>query len=369
MQTVHTIQKLGSPENTGAHMMRIVKSYANDIGEMAKWPLPRFYNYVKNLPYLADPKGNEVLARPKWTLSKDWAFRDCDDKAILIGSWLYLNKVPFKFRASSSRKDGALHHVYTVAQINGKEIVLDATYSKNELGKEVPTTYKRDLDMNFLHTFEGENSTLGFSLKDLKRKATKATKSVKTLKRKASNLKRQASKIPVIKQALNNPALKNALVSAIPGGAAILAATRAAKAALNVAKGANVAPANAAAQSAAAAERASKAAIEAANLAKTATPAQKVVYAQAARENADLAKQAALETAKHEGKAIELNGAFFGAADYTTGASAAARSAMEAANSVNEDSTTTEAKSLPKYAIPAGIAVAGLAFLLLKKKK
>jgi hypothetical protein len=386
MITKHKVVKLGSPASTGAEMMRLVKQYAADIGEMAKWSLPKYYDFVKKLPYRKDPDNNETLARPLYTLSTAWPYRDCDDKAILIGSWLFLNKIPFKFRASSSRKDKILHHVYVIAKIGGKDLVIDATYPKNTLGTEVPITAKQDLEEmdNFLHTFEGaENPELGFSFKSLKRKAFKVAKKlpaaqvvtriskVKNLKRKTLNLAKKASKIPVIKQALNNPAIKNAIVSAIPGGQAILNASRAVKAALNQAGlMPKDKPINAAAASAAAAEKAAAAAVEAAKLAATATPEQKVVYAQTAKENADLARAAAEQTAKYENKAITLNGgAFFGAEDYTAKAQTAAQSAIAAARSFEDTTTTDSLGASKKYLIPAGIAAAGLLYLVAKKKK
>ena len=412
MITKHKVVKLGSPASTGAEMMRLVKQYAADIGEKAKWSLPKYYDFVKKLPYRKDPDNNETLARPLYTLSTAWPYRDCDDKAILIGSWLFLNKIPFKFRASSSRKDKILHHVYVIAKIGGKDLVIDATYPKNTLGTEVPITAKQDLEEmdNFLHTFEGaENPELGFSFKSLKRKAFKVAKKlpaaqiatriskvknldrkvlnlakklpaaqivtriskVKNLQRKTLNLAKKVSKIPVIKQALNNPAIKNAIISAIPGGQAILNASRAVKAALNQAGlMSNDKPINAAAASAAAAEKAAAAAVEAAKLAATATPEQKVVYAQTAKENADLARAAAEQTAKYENKVITLNGgAFFGAEDYTAKAQTAAQSAIAAARSFEDTTTTDSLGASKKYLIPAGIAAVGALYLLSKKKK
>ena len=402
MITKHKVVKLGSPASTGAEMMRLVKTYASDIGDKANWSLPKFYDFVKKLPYRKDPDNNETLARPLYTLSSAWPYRDCDDKAILIGSWLFLNKIPFKFRASSSRKDKILHHVYVIANIGGKDLVIDATYPKNTLGTEVPITAKQDLEemSNFLHTFEGENPELGFSFKSLKRKAFKVAKKlpaaqvvtriskVKNLQRKALNLAKKLPAAQVVtkiskiknlkrktlnlaKKALDNPVLKNALVSAIPGGAAILQATRAAKSALNQAGlMPSDKPINSAAASAAAAEKAAAAAIEAAKLAATATQEQRIVYAQTARENADLARSAAEQTAKYENKAITLNGvAFFGAEDYTAKATTAAQSAIAAARSFEDTNTTDSLGASKKYLIPAGIAAVGILYLVSKKKK
>lgn len=160
-------------------MTELVRLYANDLGDKAKWPLSKFYNYVKRLEFKADPRGHESIARPRLTMQTGWPWRDCDDKSILIGSWLYLNKIPFVFRASSKLSSGRLHHVFVVAKINGKDFVLDATYPKNNFGVAVDgITYQTNLTGEImsptLNTFQGEeleamDDALGWSFHSLKR--------------------------------------------------------------------------------------------------------------------------------------------------------------------------------------------------------
>jgi hypothetical protein len=130
------IQKpLKSAQDTAAQMVELVQMYSSDLGKMTKWTLPKFFRHVSQLEFRPDPPGQESIARPKITLDKSWPWRDCDDKSILIGSWLFENKVPFFFRATSKRRDGLLHHVFPVALINGRETVLDATYKTGQIGK------------------------------------------------------------------------------------------------------------------------------------------------------------------------------------------------------------------------------------------
>lgn len=132
-----TIEPLRNAHQTANKMVVLVKKYYADIGTKAEWPLIRFFDYVKKLPYHPDPKNNEVISRPKFLMQPNWFARDCDDKSILLASWLEANKVPWKFVASSTKKNKVLHHVFVVAKMKNRNVVLDATYPKNTFG-EVP---------------------------------------------------------------------------------------------------------------------------------------------------------------------------------------------------------------------------------------
>jgi hypothetical protein len=262
-----TQTRLVSANDTAENMTRLVSLYANDLGDKINWPLQKFYDFVKGLPFKSDPPGHESIARPALTLQSSWPWRDCDDKSILIGSWLYSNKIPFKFQASSKAPSGLLHHVYVVARINGKPFVIDATYPRNRLGvMDRGTTKIQNLTgeiMNpTLNVFEGDSSPLlGFSMRKLGRglKRNKwaiastalgpagvvgyqAWKHRKKLKKTlsgelyainpelmgASFIKRMSRKAKKVgKVVLKTPGLKDSLVALVPGGPAMLAQARA----------------------------------------------------------------------------------------------------------------------------------------------
>lgn len=214
---------LGSAQATAEKMTDLVKKYSKDIGDKAKWPLPKFYAFVRALPFRSDPPGHESIARAKFTINPEWPWRDCDDKAIILGCWCYENGVPFRFRASSKAKDGQLHHVYVMCKFKGKLLPLDATYPRNKLFiEESGLTKKLDLTGDImnptLNVFDGDarivnTELLGSSLlTKVKRLGTQTKKA--TIK---------AGKI-----ALKTPGLKEAVASAIPGGTAALEKMRAA---------------------------------------------------------------------------------------------------------------------------------------------
>ena len=166
-----TTRPLESVGQTAAQMVRMVETYAGDIGEMASWPLPRYFRHIANLEYRADPKGHESVSRPALTLGASWPWRDCDDKAVLMGSWCYLNGVPFHFVASSKRPDKTLHHTWVIADLGGRPLPLDATYPRNYLGWSDPANTRiepltGDIMQPTLNTFEGDGGAelLGRSL-------------------------------------------------------------------------------------------------------------------------------------------------------------------------------------------------------------
>ena len=74
-----TIHKLKDSNQTAKEMVRIVKMYCSDLGNKKNWSLIRFFDFVKNLPYVRDPVLNETISRPKLLLLPNWHARDCDD--------------------------------------------------------------------------------------------------------------------------------------------------------------------------------------------------------------------------------------------------------------------------------------------------
>ena len=116
---------MSGPEQTGREMIRLIRSYANDLQALAYLPLEWFFHFVSMLPYRKDPKQVEFIQRPYYSL-KDTPFRDCDDKSILMASWAYLRKIPVRLVAGG--KGRQLTHVFPEFLIKGRWIAMDATY-------------------------------------------------------------------------------------------------------------------------------------------------------------------------------------------------------------------------------------------------
>lgn len=129
---------------TGALMAETVAKYHEDVSFLDDESLEYCFHYVASLPYIPDPEDGEYLSRPKASLSPNAKFRDCDDKAIILGCCLYRREIPFYFIAVSENKNKDIHHVLielakpekdkTLQGFNKKVRFLDATYPENEYG-------------------------------------------------------------------------------------------------------------------------------------------------------------------------------------------------------------------------------------------
>lgn len=78
----------------------------------------------------------EVLQRPYFTVNGMGKGGDCDDKAIAMASWAYLNGIPYRFIAVRRPDRKSLHHVFTELYIGNRWVAADCTYSINRFGCE-----------------------------------------------------------------------------------------------------------------------------------------------------------------------------------------------------------------------------------------
>lgn len=140
MTAKFNIVTLQGIHQTGSLMERLATTYYTDVEKYAGMTLREFFDLVKRLKYIRDPRKIEFVHRPKFVLNPLVKFRDCDDKSTLLGAWLYLKKIPFRFLAVSNRPDGKIHHVLVQAEIQGKKRILDATYPQNKLFHFKPIT-------------------------------------------------------------------------------------------------------------------------------------------------------------------------------------------------------------------------------------
>jgi transglutaminase-like putative cysteine protease len=129
---------LESKYQTVAEIKNMVDKYHGDLRsfpDLVSMPLPEYFFFVKNIPYIRDIKNSEIVSRPKYLLTLFPAL-DCKKKSILMGSFMRLKHGPgsYRFCLSSNRPDGNIGHVFTQVFCNGRWINADATYSHNKLG-------------------------------------------------------------------------------------------------------------------------------------------------------------------------------------------------------------------------------------------
>jgi len=133
-------RRLYGKEQTGAEMYRLVDQTAADINGLSKIPLCDYFDLIKNIPYRRDIKPREIIARPRHLLKFRNAGLDCKKKSILLASWAKQNKIPFRFVATSKRKDRRVHHVFPQILLSGQYINVDATYPHNRINENKPVT-------------------------------------------------------------------------------------------------------------------------------------------------------------------------------------------------------------------------------------
>lgn len=156
-----TLQKYVSVDNTLENIMRLIERHYTDIylKVFDRWSLQKIYNYVRNLPYTADPMkvpisdndNIELLKSPYFTIFTNGG--DCDDKAILLGSILRRKKIPFRMAIVTTQQGKDFHHIYLEIYYNGVWRAFDATYplwDKNHIPSqpfyETPFIMKRVYD-------------------------------------------------------------------------------------------------------------------------------------------------------------------------------------------------------------------------------
>jgi hypothetical protein len=131
-------------KQTARDMYRLVNRYYKDLDvffirsgkklvPISQLSFIKFYDMVKKLPYRKDIKPKEITARPLYLLRFPGTGLDCKKKSILIGSYMRKKNIPYRFIASSRKKNGRIHHVFPQVLLCGIWMNADATYSRFNL--------------------------------------------------------------------------------------------------------------------------------------------------------------------------------------------------------------------------------------------
>jgi hypothetical protein len=98
----------------------------------------------KNIKYILDPLGEQYIKAPNKTLSD--GFGDCKSRTLLITSLLANNGIKGKYRFAGYRMGNPVSHVYAVALIDGKEVILDP--DMNSFNQQKKYSIKIDYNMS-----------------------------------------------------------------------------------------------------------------------------------------------------------------------------------------------------------------------------
>lgn len=144
-------QNLFSKDQTAQKMHWLVESFYTDLNSifvpyqgkdipLSKLPIETFFNICKDIKYKIDEKPIELLMRPYYAIEARKKGLDCKKKAVLMASFAKANNIPYRFIASSIKKNKRKHHVFTQLQINGEWINFDCTYDSYYIGQEKEVT-------------------------------------------------------------------------------------------------------------------------------------------------------------------------------------------------------------------------------------
>lgn len=125
----------GTALATGPLMGRMVETYHRDMAPYAHLSALEIFERIKHIPYVPDPKNEEVLQRPAYTMTATGAGGDCDDKAIALASWARIHGIPYRFVTIRRPDKKIYHHVFPELYISGSWIAADPTYAFNEMGR------------------------------------------------------------------------------------------------------------------------------------------------------------------------------------------------------------------------------------------
>jgi hypothetical protein len=145
-------EPLISKEQTAHRIKELCKRFYSDLDaifiDKAGQQLPltaltlqEFYDFVRKIPYRQDKKPIEIVARPYHIVKHKNLGMDCKKKTVLMGSFCEAQNIPYRFIASSRRKDKKVHHIFPQASIEGEFINIDATYADNKFGQRKNVTH------------------------------------------------------------------------------------------------------------------------------------------------------------------------------------------------------------------------------------
>jgi len=126
----------GGARQTGKLMHKLAQKYSFDMAPYASLPPAQMFRILSNVPFKPDPRGHELLQRPKFTMTYGG---DCDDKSIASAAYAIITGLKYRFRAIGFKIAGKtripLTHVFTEIKINREWVAFDCTYAYNIFGQ------------------------------------------------------------------------------------------------------------------------------------------------------------------------------------------------------------------------------------------
>ena len=108
--------------------------------------LHQLWKWVRReIPYIADPDGMQIIKHPARTYEDAMQGRgsDCKSMTVFVRFVLYNLGIPHYIRFASYVRSNRVQHVYTVAIVGGKDVIIDTVHTRFD--DEVAYTHIQDI--------------------------------------------------------------------------------------------------------------------------------------------------------------------------------------------------------------------------------
>lgn len=144
-QIMQVIMAVANKEHLGSQVARFSESFRASAPAQQYEKLGELWAYVKgNIPYVPDPAGVQQVKHPArtWEDAERGEGSDCKSLSVFVRFVLYNLGVPHFLRFASYIPSKRIQHVYVVALLDGREVILDTVHS--QFDDEVSYTHKKD---------------------------------------------------------------------------------------------------------------------------------------------------------------------------------------------------------------------------------
>lgn len=146
--SIKLIHRNGDTDDIIEVVLKTLTENRSDVKALAKTfskdyeGLREVFNLVKNnIQYQEDPDGGQWVQTPSYLWHKSQV-GDCKSFTVFIASILHYMGISYIIRFVSFDKSKTPSHVYPIAVLNGKKVIMDAVYTWFDAEK--PYTYHQD---------------------------------------------------------------------------------------------------------------------------------------------------------------------------------------------------------------------------------
>lgn len=143
---ISVIMQVVNKEALGSQVEEFSKPFRASRPQAQYEKLRQLWKWVKNnIPYVADPNGVQIIKHPArtWEDAKQGRGADCKSMTVFVRFVLYNLGIPHVIRFSSYVRSGRIQHVYAVAIVGGKDVIIDTVHTAFD--EEVPATRIKDI--------------------------------------------------------------------------------------------------------------------------------------------------------------------------------------------------------------------------------